>query len=403
MKVSEDHFLPPSSPQARTLLLLLATIQFVHVLDFVVVMPLGAYLIKALDVGTTTLAAFTSVYNFAAAISGLIGAWWLDRFDRRTTLVVTLAGFTLGTLACALATSASALLLARFIAGWFGGIMQAVLFAIIGDSFSEENRGSATGVVVSAFSLASVLGVPLSLWLTEHFDWRFPFLVLAALSLFILIAASRLLPPLRHHLFDRKPDISNLALITDRNSLVGFLFITLLMFSGFTVIPFMSPYLVTNVGLKKSDLALVFLAGGAVTLFTSRLAGTLSDRFGKQRVFAWLAGLSTIPVFILTHLGHVPIAYAIVITTFFTVLVSGRSVPALAMVTSSTVSASRGRYLSLTSSVQQVASGLASLTAGIMLTLNPDGTMSNYDRAGIISIIFTLLAIITSRRLEKRS
>lgn len=397
---------PPSSP--RLLLAVLASIQFVHVLDFVVVMPLGAFLMKSLAIGPKSLAAFTSAYNFAAAASGLAGAWWLDRFNRKATLLVTLIGFFVGTLACAFAIGPGTLTAARFITGCFGGIIQALLFAVIGDSFREEHRGFATGTVVSAFSLASVLGIPVSLWFAERFDWRSPFIALSILTLFITFATWRLFPKFPAQAQNESnidPGLqtegrSTWNLIFDQNSMVGFLLITLLMFSGFTVIPFMSAYLVTNVGLRESDLTLVFLVGGLATLFTSQLAGTLSDRFGKPTVFAWLAGLSILPILLLTNLGHASLPYAIVVTTLFTVLVSGRSVPALAMITSSVDSASRGRYLSLTSCVQQIASGLASLMAGLFLTLKPDGTMANYESAGVFSAVCAALAIVVSRKLK---
>ncbi len=399
---------PLSSP--HLLLVVLAAIQFVHVLDFVVVMPLGAHLMKALSIGPTSLAAFTSAYNFAAAASGLAGAWWLDRFNRKTALLVTLAGFGVGTLACAFSFSAETLTAARFVTGCFGGIIQALLFAIIGDSFREEYRGFATGIVVSAFSLASIAGVPISLWFAERFDWRSPFLGLAALTALIAVATWRLFPRVPSGvqassgatLSPLGESRSTLQLIFDSNSMVGFLLIILLMFSGFTVIPFMSAYLVTNVGLNESDLPLVFLVGGFATLFTSQLAGTLSDRFGKPTVFAWLAGLSILPILALTHLGHTRLVCALAVTTLFTVLVSGRSVPALAMITSSVESSSRGRYLSLTSCIQQIASGLASLITGLFLTLNPDGTMANYERAGVFSSVCAALAIVVSRKLKQK-
>lgn len=410
MIAREVHVSENSPHSPHLLLAVLTAIQFVHVLDFVVVMPLGAYLMKSLPIGPTSLAAFTSAYNFAAAASGLAGAWWLDRFNRKATLLVTLVGFCIGTLACALASGPGTLTAARFVTGGFGGIIQALLFAIIGDSFREEYRGFATGTVVSAFSLASVIGIPTSLWFAEHFDWRSPFFALAALTFFIAIATWRLFPiaPGDAQSEDLKgshrdsEERSTLSLIFDQNSMTGFLLITLLMFSGFTVIPFMSAYLVTNVGLHESDLKLVFLVGGLATLFTSQLAGTLADRYGKPTIFAWLAGLSILPILLLTNLGQTSLAHAIVVTTLFTVFVSGRSVPALAMITSSVESASRGRYLSLTSCVQQIASGVASLLAGIFLTLKPDGTMANYEAAGVFSATCAALAIAVSRKLKAR-
>ena len=268
---------------------------------------------------------------------------------------------------------------------------------------------------MSAFSLASVVGVPVSLWLADRSDWRAPFLALSLLSFAIWLAAAWVLPSLRGHMTSDlgpssrgvpavgTPAQTTLELIRDRNSQVGFALIVSLMFAGFTVIPFMSAYLVANAGLREADLAIVFLSAGAATLFTSRLAGTLADRFGKPTVFAWLATLSIVPTLLLTRLGQVSIGTAVLVSALFTVCVSARAVPVLAMITSSAESASRGRYLSLTSSVQQAASGLASMLGGFLLVLESDGRMANYEVAGWISAIFVLLAIWISRHLRARS
>ena len=383
------------------LLFILALIQFLHVLDFVIMMPLGPQFMRVFDIGPQKFGMLVSVYSLSAAAATLIGAFFLDRWDRKSTLLVILAGMTVGTIGCALAVGPASLLAARMVAGCFGGVVQAVLIAIVGDSFSDDKRGAATGTVMSAFSFASIAGIPFGLYLADAHGWRAPFYLLSLMSIGAWYLAWRALPPIRSHITVRREVLGpTLKLMRERNSLVAFGLIASLMFAGFMVIPFMSTYLVMNVGLSESDLATVFLAAGAATLLTSRLSGLLADRFGKVRVFTWLALASALPTLLLTHLGTASVAAAVAVSTFLTVMISARAIPALALITTSIDRTRRGSFLSLTSSVQQIASGLASLAAGAILWVDGGGLLQGYELVGNLACAAILLAVIAARSLD---
>ena len=393
--------------QKRALLLSLTAVQFVHVLDFVIVMPLGPQLMEDLGASTATFGLFVSAYNVAAALAGLGGALLLDRFDRRNALVSVFVGLALSTVACALVLDSSMLIASRFLAGIFGGLVQAILFTIVGDCFAERERGAAVGTVMSAFSVASILGIPLGLFLADRWGWRAPFVGLGLVSIFIGIAVHHCLPPLRSHLGSprrrrfRQEWAELKSLIVRRQSIDAFLFVIALMFAGFSVIPYVSTYLVSNIGLTSGDLASVFLAGGIVTFATARWIGRLADRFGKSRTFSWLAVASVVPILVLTHLPQVPVLVALIATAIFTLSISARGIPALAMITASIERSRRGRFLSLTSSVQQMASGVASLLAGWILHRGLDGRLDHFGKAGILAAVFSLLAVFFARRLRQ--
>lgn len=180
--------------------MVLAGAQFSHILDFVIMMPLGPQFMRVLLISPQQFGFLVSIYTFSAALCGFFGAFFIDRFDRKTALLTLYGGFTLGTLFCAISPSFYVLLAARAVAGAFGGLMGAVIFSIIGDAFIETKRGAATGTVMSAFSLASVLGVPFGLYLATHYSWQAPFFLLAGVSLVMIGVAMRVLPPLRSHL-----------------------------------------------------------------------------------------------------------------------------------------------------------------------------------------------------------
>jgi predicted MFS family arabinose efflux permease len=393
------------------LLLTLAAIQLAHVLDFVLIMPLGPMLMRELAISPKAFSLLVSAYNIAAAIAGLGASSFIDRFDRRDSLLVVSFGFAIGTLACALPPATvgplryDLLLAARTLTGVFGGLLQAVIFTIIGDSFSESRRGAATGTVMSAFSISSIFGIPIGLFLASRFDWRAPFLMLALFAFGLTIMASRTIPSLKSHLSDsNRIQAQHLrSLLFERNSLYAFAMIVFLMFAGFTIVPFIGAYLVNNIGLSERDLASVFLVSGLATLLTARTTGIVADRFGKASVFSWLAALSILPILALTNVSHLSVMMAIVVTALVTMLISARAIPALAMITSSIDRARRGRFLSLTSSVQQAASGIASFVAGSVLGTGSRGELTHYGWAGVISAVATGLAIAAAHKLTPLS
>lgn len=384
------------------LLLILAGAQFVHILDFVIMMPLGPQFMRELGISPQQFALLVSIYTFSAALWGFVGVFFIDRFDRKAALLWLCLGFAAGTVACGLAPNYEFLLFGRALAGAFGGLMGAVVFSIIGDTFHESRRGAATGTVMMAFSVASVFGVPLGLWAAQD-SWRTPFLGLAVVTVLLMIAAVRILPPMKGHLNSlvRRSMVEDLKfMLYTRNHWRAYGMIVSLMFAAFSVIPFLATYLVRNVGLTESELPYVYLTGGFFAFGTSRLVGRLADRYGKHRVFVLMSALSVVPILILTHLPRISIVPAILVTTLFTVLISGRAVPAMSLITSSVQSGRRGSFMSFTGAVQQFASGLASLAGGLILTEAPSGELLNYNWVGYLAVVATLVSIVIGQRLK---
>ncbi|HEX6736237.1 MAG TPA: MFS transporter, partial [Azonexus sp.] len=249
----------------RFFLLTLAGIQFSHVLDFMIMMPLGPILMAAFGIGTHEFGLLVASYSFSAAASGLLAATFVDRFERKRLLLVSFALFALATLACGLAPGYSTLLLARGLAGVFGGLMGALIHTMIGDAIPFARRARASGVVSSAFSLSTIAGVPLSLWLANHLGWRAPFVLIAALSVVFLAIGLRFLPELRQHLDGEKHAhllSATFGVLAEGNHLRALLFSALIIFSGFTVIPYITVYAVNNVGIPQQQIPIIYLVGG---------------------------------------------------------------------------------------------------------------------------------------------
>ena len=387
----------------RALVLGLAAIQFTHIMDFMIMMPLGPQLMRVMLISPQQFGILVSAYTLTAAVAALAMAFYTDRFDRRQTLLFLYAGFVISTLLCGIAPGYNELLTARAVAGAFGGVAGATVHSIIGDAIPENRRGAATGMIMSAFALSSIIGVPIGLVLAAHFSWRAPFLLLVAVSVLVFILTWRILPPMRSHIVAgeaHRPLEQMKSVLGTANHLRAFVFMFALMFAGFSVIPFISPYMVANVGLKETDLPYLYLFGGLATVFSSRYIGKLADRYGKRQIFTLIGLISIAPLLITTNLPPAPVWVAICASVIFMVFVSGRFVPAMALVISSVEPRLRGGFMSINSAIQQLGLGAASFLAGTIIGHGAGGTLTNYWLVGFIAVGATLLAIALAWRVK---
>ena len=387
----------------RSLVLVLAAIQFTHIMDFMIMMPLGPQLMRIMLISPQQFGLLISAYTITAAVAALAVAFYTDRFDRRKSLLWLYAGFVVSTLLCGIAPGYGTLLAARAVAGAFGGVAGAIVHAIIGDVIPEQRRGAATGVIMSAFALSSIIGVPFGLVLAAHYSWRSPFLFLVIVSTMVLILSWKILRPMRGHIVEgvaHRPLHQMKAIFGTANHLRAFVFMFALMFAGFSVIPFIAPYMVANVGLKETDLPYLYLFGGLATAFTSRYIGKLADRHGKRQMFTVIGLISIAPLLITTNLPPVPVAVAICASVIFMVFVSGRFVPAMALVISSVEPRLRGGFMSINSAIQQLGMGAASFLAGSLIGHGAAGTLTHFWLVGFIAVGATLLAIALAWRVK---
>ncbi len=384
-------------------LIVLAVLQFTHILDFVVLMPLGPQLMREMGLTTAQFGLVVSAYTFSAAITGLVSAFFLDRFDRKTSLLVSYIGFAVGTLFCGLSSGYFLLLIARGVTGAFGGVCASIVLALVGELVPPDKRGLGMGVVMTSFSLASILGVPVGLHMAQLNGWHMPFIVLGALSLVISLLIVLVIPSIRGHL-GRVKQLSVYgelkAIVLNRTHLLAYLFSGVLVFSNFVIIPFLSPFMVGNMGFAEHHLALSYFVGGVATLATTTLFGRLSDRYGKKTVFQWIAISSMVPVLLITQSGIVPEWMTLVVAAVFMVLISGRMVPAMAMITSVPSPAQRGGFMSIHSSLQQLSMAGASYVSGVIVTQTATGQLLHFNWVGGISVCCMLISVFLVNRLK---
>ena len=400
----------------KRILLILAAIQFTNIVDFMIMMPMGDILKKELIIGPGAYGLLVSSYGLAAGFSSFLGVFYLDNLDRRKALLWAYTGFMLGTLSSAIIPTTQDVHLnyylfigTRVLTGLTGGLLGGLVMSIVGDLVPLERRGKAMGIVTLAFSLAAVLGVPLALILVDFFDhnWHVPFYTVSAMSMVIGALAWKIIPPINAHL-NRKEVFNPMATVqgvlqskVQRNAL---LFTVLLVLGQFTVISFLTPYFINNVGLEQSQIKYIYIAGGAATVLSGISIGKAVDRFGRFRIFTLFALLSCITMLVNTHLPKVDLVWVMFIALFFFTFISGRMIPANTIISAVVNPKQRAGFMSLNSAAQSLASGSSAIIAGsIIHQANEYAPLEHYNWVGYIAVGFTLISLWIVRRIKKLS
>jgi predicted MFS family arabinose efflux permease len=387
----------------RWLLLTLAGIQFTHILDFMIMMPLGPQFTALFGISNAQFGLLVSAYTLSAGFSGLMAATYIDRFSRKQLLLGMYTLFGLATLACAVAPDYVWLMVARVAAGLFGGVLSALSQTIVADVIPFERRGRAMSVVMTSFSVSTVAGVPLGLFLAAHFNWHAPFVGIAALVGLLALGAWRTLPRLDAHL--HHPERVSVwrgigQVLAEPNHLKAFAVSGLMMFAAFTVIPYITIYLQSNAGMQASEVPWIYLCGGLATLFSARYFGRLTDRVGKVRMFQRLALAVTVPLMATTLSQGLPLWGLLVISTLLFTVMSGRMIPGMAMISSAALPRLRGTFMTLNSAVQSASMGLAALVSGLIIGRDAQGQLTLYWVAGLLGVVASLLSVLMAGHLR---
>ncbi len=401
----ETPLLKPFTSYQVFVVVILALLQFTVVLDFMILSPLGDILMKTLDLSPSRFGSVVSAYAISAGISGILAAGFADKFDRKNMLLFFYAGFVIGTLFCGLSDSYEHLFIARIVTGIFGGVISAVGMAIITDIFTLQQRGRVLGFVQMAFAASQILGVPIGLWLADTFSWNAAFFMIVGLALLIGMAVLWKLQPLNEHLkiqTDKSAFTHLIHTLKKRNYRIGFIATAVLSMGGFMIMPFTSAFIVNNVGISQSSLPLVFLFTGLSSIIIMPVIGKLSDRFSKMLLFTIGTLIASVMIVIYTNLTPVPMWVVILINMVLFMGIMSRMVPATALNSAIPEAADRGAYMSISSSLQQMAGGLAAIFAGFIVKQNGKSTpLENFDVLGYIMLGFMLWCLYLVFRVNR--
>ena len=394
-KTSGDS--PAFTFNQKIIIAILALLQFTVILDFMVISPLGDILMKTLDMTTSNFGFAVSAYAFSAGISGLLAAGFADKFDRKKLLIFFYPGFIIGTVFCALSSSYMMLLMARIVTGLFGGVIGSVSLAIVTDLFVIHQRGRVMGFIQMAFATSQILGIPVGLYFANNWGWHSAFIMIAVLGVLILIAIITQMQPIVKHLevqSDKSPFLHLWHTLSNKQYQIGFASIAFLSVGGFMLQPFGSAFLVNNIKISHLELPMVFFFTGLSVLFIMPLVGKLSDKISKFKLFAAGSILSIIMILIYTNLNPIPLWEIVVINMILFMGIMSRMIPATTLNTAIPGLEDRGAYMSISSSLQQIAGGIAAVCAGyIVHQKTKTAPLENYDILGYVIAIITLCSI----------
>lgn len=386
------------------IIVLLAAINFTHILDFMIMMPLGNYLMPFFDISPKQFSFLVGAYPITAFFSGFVAAFFVDNHDRKKVLVFAYIGFLIGTLACGTSTTYGLLLASRILTGLFGGLIGAQVLSIVADLFGYERRGAAMGAVMSSFAIASTIGVPLALYLANLFSWHAPFIFVVTIGMVIVLLMIKFIPNMDGHI-QAKDDSKHrfhvlLNVVQSREQSLALVFSALVMMGHFLIIPFINPYLEFNKNYSKDITPLIYFFGGIASFCAALILGKVSDHVGKLKVFSWAVFLSFGMVWIITNLPSLlPFSIVLLFFAIWFVVATGRAVTAQAMISNIVSQEQRGSFMTFNSSVQQLGTGIASLIAGFIVTKDSTGRLHRYEWVGYISIVVLLLGLVLGRYL----
>ncbi|HAO07654.1 MAG TPA: MFS transporter [Chryseobacterium sp.] len=391
----------------------LAALQFIIVLDFMIISPIGYLLTKDLNITTKQFGLVVSSYVFSAATAGVIAAGFIDRYGRKKLLLFLLSGFTIGTLFCALSSSFVTLLAARIITGIFGGVSGSLTIIIVADVFTAKKRGRALGIIQMAFAASQILGIPIGLFIANNLGWQFTFLFIVAIMILIQVIIILKLKPIDQGdeiELATQPFFHLWRTIINKHHQYGF-YATIILGMGMMLQPFISIFLINNIQLKEHHIPVIFMITGVTVFFVMPLIGRLSDKFDRFKLFLFGSAVTIIIIPIYTHLPVVPFWVVVIMNIVLFASITSRMVPFQAMNSMIPQADIRGSYLTMTSSLQQFSGGIGIVIASsITFQRTPESPLENFGWLGLIVVALSVFStylvhkvyLVTKNNFENR-
>ncbi len=375
---------------------------FCAIVDFLLMLPLGTAFMDLYHITPKEYSLLIGAFSIGGFLSSFTASFYVDKFDRKTVYLTAFILFSIGTFLCSFAYNYYFMLFARFFTGLFGGLLGGVSTAIISDIVPYERRGKAMAILNLAFGVASIVGIPFSIFIYKYSDIFWPFRIVGILSFIALIPAFIYLPNLKGHINKDLNTFKEISeIIRNRNLQKALLFAFLLVLGHFMFISFINPYLIDNLGFKEEDTMWMYIVGGlSVTLTTNRI-GKFIDTLGKVKSFRILILLSFIPILVIAHIQQASIMLALLICAFMFIFNSGRMVAAMTLITGAPTEVQRGKFLLIRSSLIELSEGTASIIGGMILTQDPiTKHLINYNIISYIAVFIGVICIYLAQRIE---
>jgi predicted MFS family arabinose efflux permease len=290
------------------------------------------------------------------------------------------------------------------VTGLFGGVIGSIVFAIVTDLFPLEQRGRVMGFMQTAFAASQILGLPAGLFITNLMGWHAPFIMIVIVSVIVGVVIFTRLQPVDEHLkikSEKSPFRHLLATVSIPRHVLAFSATALLSIGGFMLMPFGSAFTVHNLGINVDKLPLIYLITGVASIVIGPLVGRACDMFGSFRTFIAGTLVSIVTVFTYTHMGITPLIGVILINVVMFVGVFSRMIPSQTLMSAIPTPANRGAFMSVSSSLQQIAGGFASVLAGLIVIVGPGGELHRFEVVGYVVLGTALVTLFMMWRIHR--
>jgi predicted MFS family arabinose efflux permease len=396
----ENPFIQFSKKRGLLLIAILAALQFIFAIDYILVLPLGPKIMASLKIGTIEYGLLISVYTISAAIMGFLSSFFIDSYPRKNILIIALLLFMLGNVCFVLSNSFLWIICSRILTGAFGGILSSLVMIYLGDLFPKTKLGRNTSTIMISNAMAAILGIPVALFITETYSWQFPFAGMLLINALVLILCIIYIPNISAPI-KKKARKKLWHFVNNPKFLWPILFMSMLTFAGgATILPYLSTFVMTNLNFTNADVSFIFFCGGIAALLVNLFIGFFIDQYGRQNTFLLINFISIIPIILLTLSPFDDKVIVLFITTFFFGTSTARNVSGVAYLNSLMPHENRGRYVTINNSIQLMASSIATMVSGWLL-YTENHLIVNFDLLGIIAICATITCIFSAFVLEE--
>jgi EmrB/QacA subfamily drug resistance transporter len=313
---------------------------------------------RKLEVGISELEWVVNAYTLTFAVLMLVGGKLADLFGRRRFYIAGLSLFTLSSLACGLAPSASFLIGARAVQGIGAALLSPATLSIITATFPREERGTAIGIWAGVASVGVAIGPLAGGLLTEHASWSWVFFVNVPIGVLAVAVAPFLVRESLDDSLERRLDLPAVAVsgaalfaltyaLIEANSrgwgsplivgllcasaagIAGFvalerrtrvpmldlslfrsavfsggnLVVLLIGFALFGIVVYLSLYMQTILGYSPVRTGTIQLPYTGLIVVVAPLAGKLTDRLGPRLPVSVGALLMSVSLYLFSRLG----------------------------------------------------------------------------------------------------
>ena len=244
---------------------------------------------RSLDVSVALAGQLIAIAAAMMAFGAPLLAGWVAGFDRRRLLALALLWYGVGHVLCALMPSYAALWPMRALTMLAAAVFTPQAAAAIGFMAAPHERGRAITFIFLGWSVASVLGLPMSAWLGETFGWGVAFDVIGALALMAAVWVYAVVPdgvrPAALSLRAWKDVLTNPVLM-------AMVMVTALFGAGqFTLFSYFTPFYKHQLGASAEQITLLLMWFGAFGLIGNVVLTRVIDRVGPNMAVTVAMGL----------------------------------------------------------------------------------------------------------------